>query len=1195
MTQHSRFEVASTDLRGTRLIEASAGTGKTFAITSIVSRLIGELGLGIDRILIVTFTEAATAELRDRVRSRLTNDAASAEPAAQKRYESALRDFDEAAIFTIHGFCKRILDEHAFESDVSYDLELVPDLSEMCREVVTDDWADRLYGADPLLVRCLELEKVSIEELMSLVLTVAAQPYRRILPGATSSGLDPLEEFCEAFACAAQIWRGRREEILEKLDGAWDDLNRNSYSLKLKQRKAQLLDSLFGGDVPADVALDKDLEKFASPCLEARTKKSRRPPLDPFFDACARLCSARAQLKEVAVRFRMDAVGSCLRRMEERKAKAGVQSFDDLLLRMRSALQSPRGAALAQVVRARFHAVLIDEFQDTDPVQYEVFSRIYGETTLPLFLIGDPKQSIYGFRGADIFTYLDAVRDAGDDVFGLDTNWRSDPGLVRGAQALFAKSQRPFVLPGISYPHVKSREGAEDALRCGGKKAPPLRLGFVSCEDVEEGALQKNKQAIKKTEAVPLVADFIAGRIVTLLGQGYALEVGATRRFIEKADIAVLVRSNRQAELVRDALTKRRVKAVCYGQKGVFESAEAEELLTVLTAVAHTASSEKLRAALATEALGLTGDQIEALATDEPSWDRWVERFGQWSALWRSRGVEATLRRILEENTDGGSETVAAQMLARAGGERRLTNWRHLMELLGEVEARDHLGPLGVIRELERHMVHEKSEQGALVRMESDEMAVKILTVHKSKGLEFPVVLCPYLWESALERPSSRKPMAFHEDDGGAVLDIGSKDRERHRRRVDDEALAEGMRLAYVAVTRARHMCEVVLGPFSGVETSPLAYALCADDSVHTAAQLAEHMKSEGAEALHLGAERLAQAAPGDVAVYRLGPHSGLHERTGERTEARLRKKELRAFCPQPERTESFSSLIMSAEHHAGEVLEGELDELDLSAKADKKNVPSAQRLALADFPRGPRAGTCLHAIFERWRPGLPSEETLAALVAEQLARHGFDARTWTGPVTRNVEDVLAARLREPDGPRLEDVAATDRLVEMEFVFPLGRSSRLTPKALRECFSRANCAVSKSYASAAGRLSFGRLSGFLKGYIDLVLRHEGRYYLLDYKSNDLGPTRDDYSDEDLVEAMVAGHYMLQEHLYTVALHRYLSVRLSGYDYETHFGGAFYLFLRGMEGPAGQTAGVFCHRPSAAVIHELDELLGGKLP
>jgi exodeoxyribonuclease V beta subunit len=1217
------LDALTVPLAGTNLIEASAGTGKTYTITTLYPRLLVELKLPVNKILVVTYTNAATAELRTRIRRRLrealtaleseqpsgdealdafvrTRIEAGQMPQDRRCLLEALRSFDDASIFTIHGFCQRMLHENAFESRVPFDAQLLSDETLLRNEVVHDFWTRELHAASELLVRHLMHKKVTLANLSILTSKAVANPLTPVLPENLDADFSAAEaNWRGAQIAAAAIWRRQRQDLIELLAQS-PALNRNSYRVNtIRNTWPNLMDEVLAVPAPDIAARFPDFRKWTNAGLAVGAKKNATPPPHEFFDACARLAEADAELAAAlvrrTVRLWLDLTEYARIEFRTRKEASRALSFEDLLHRFRAALAAAGGATLAAKIRERFGAALIDEFQDTDPVQYEIFRRIYHNSEAPLFLIGDPKQAIYAFRGADVFAYIAARSDAGESAHTLTVNRRSGPTLLRGINTLFLNARQQFVLASIPFLTMEAAPSSGDELGGTAAGQAPFEILFVPRTGQEGRGDRINKEWGKS-----VLPHLVAGEVVRFLGSGATLE---GRKALPE-DVAILCRTNDQARRMQRALRDLGVPCVLQSEASVFETPEASDLERVLGAIAEPGDSRAVRAALATPVLGLDAGALRVLNQDEEQWEKWVLRFHDWHALWLKRGFMPAFRRMLEDRE------VQPQLLGLVDGERRLTNLLHLGELIETAANEIRRGPFALVRwlALMRTDLGARAALGseaAQIRLESDEKALRLVTIHKSKGLQYPIVYCPYLWDGALLREDDKKWVRFHDpDDSNRLkLDVGSDNIKQHCDQAALEVRAENMRLLYVALTRARHRCTVVWGAFRDAEGSPLGYLLHqppgAGEKDNLATITAERILSLTDEEMRADLERVAKAARGAIEVREISSAPGTLYRGAPQEEPVLHCREFGRMLRTQWRTSSFSGLVSEA-GAAGHPAEAEgADHDEAVDKGTGDEIAMAQRPAtmlLADFPAGPRPGQLIHEIFERIDFCRKDRERLPQLVTETLATYSFEPR-WQEPLCRAVDDVLTTPLNEDAEPLvLQRVPQERRINEMEFLFPVAEASNggdamLTGPRLAEVFARhASQSICAAYLERLRQLEFAPLAGYLKGFIDLVFEDRGRWYLVDYKSNLLGATPADYEPARLIEPMVDHHYFLQYHLYTVALHRHLTARLSGYDYDRHFGGVYYFFVRGMSPAHPFGCGVFRDRPERALIEGLSGLL-----
>lgn len=1177
-------------LHGERLIEASAGTGKTYTIAGLYLRLLlghgplieegadvgqpsaHERPLSVTEILVVTFTEAATAELRGRIRGRIhearlsfmrgeSKDAMLSQLLAEvedhelaaRRLLAAERQMDEAAVFTIHGFCQRMLKQNAFESGALFETEFLTDDSQLRLQAVSDYWRSEFYPVDKPLASAVRALWPSPAALLREMGSWLDNSELEMRPPAGDETLAARHQAAMARIDAVKReWLAQGDEIRRQTEGQMKLYTGKNYEGWL----AKISD--WAQDEGSGYALPKDLERFGQETLEAKLNKGKAPPTLSLFSQIDALLASRPGIRDLILQRAAVVVRS---RMQASKQQAHQLSFDDLLKDLDGALGSGLGERLCERIRATYRVAMIDEFQDTDPQQYRIFHRLYGgHTDTALLMIGDPKQAIYGFRGADIFTYIQARRNVSAH-YTLGRNWRSSRALVAAVNGLFERAKDPFIYEAdIPFLPVEA-QGKSKALQLDGEAAPVLHCWQLSGQPTFNKGDYQSRMA--RATAVEI------HRLLTLAREGKA-QIGDQP--VKAGDIAVLVRTGAEGKLVQQELARLAIASVYLSNReSVLAQVEAREILLILHACQNPGEERSLRAALATGLFDLDAKALDELASDERAWESAVQEFMEYRKIWHKRGVLAMLRALLHRRN------LASSLLASPNGERRLTNFLHLGELLQQVSC-ELDGEYALLRWLgEAASRPDGQDAEQVLRLESERKLVQIVTIHKSKGLEYPLVFLPFI----CSHRAADTPL-FHEADGAGnrtVLDLTGA--EASLAEADKERLAEDLRLLYVALTRGVYATWLGLAPVrSGNGKSEKT------DLHQTAIGYLLQKGEEGdAQTLATALTELAQALPGvavgEPSLTRPAPMAAEEEQPGE--------PQVRHFTGTLERDwwiSSYSGLAAQGHGHSKGVLAnpGFDDEVVTEAAALAADLSTAQPEeapppSIFTFPKGARPGTLLHSLFEtidfQSAAGAPLTEHIATL----LAQDGFD-ESWAQVLQQQLEAVLDTPLDTGFGEpvRLRDLTPERKQVELEFFLPMGR---VTAPALT-----ALCQQHDPLSRGNKPLSFATVQGMLKGFIDLVFEWQGRWYLLDYKSNHLGMSPADYSRPALEQAMAEHRYDLQYQLYSLALHRLLALRLPGYDFEQHFGGVFYLFLRGM--PQG---GIFHTRPSRELVLGLDRLFG----
>ncbi|HCE4088046.1 TPA: exodeoxyribonuclease V subunit beta [Klebsiella pneumoniae] len=1158
-------------LIGERLIEASAGTGKTFTIAALYLRLLLGLGgeaaypraISVEELLVVTFTEAATEELRGRIRSNIHElriaclrgesdnplySALLAEIAdkddAAKTLLLAERQMDEAAVFTIHGFCQRMLSLNAFESGMLFEQQLIEDESRLRYQACADFWRRHCYPLTRDIAAVIhDVWKGPRDLLKSLDRWLQGEaPQLKSPPAPNETLAERHQQIIARIDSLKQQWREQVGEIEGVLENSGLDrrkFNRGNQGKWMEKVNAWAQEETLSYQLP------DALEKFAQSFLLERTKAGGEPPVHPLFSAVESLLASSLTLTDLVLARAMVEIRDAVAREKRRRGELG---FDDMLSRLDEALRGDSGETLASAIRQRFPVAMIDEFQDTDPQQYRIFRRIWRrQPETALLLIGDPKQAIYAFRGADIFTYMKARGDVAAH-YTLDTNWRSSPGMVGSVNRLFSLSDNPFMFHEIPFLPVKAA-AKNKGLRftVDAADVPAMNVWLMPGDTVGSGDYQTFMAQLCATQIRDWLSAGQRGRALLWRGE--------TSRPVQASDITVLVRNRLEAAQVREALQTLGIPSVYLSNRdSVFETLEAQELLWLLQAVLAPERENTLRSALATSMFGLTALDIENLNQDEQAWDALVEEFSEYRQIWRQRGVMPMLRALMT------ARHIAENLLATRGGERRLTDILHISELLQEAASQlesEH----ALVRWLAQHIAEPDSNAASQqMRLESDKHLVQIVTIHKSKGLEYPLVWLPFIARFR------KQDQAFYHDREtfAAVLDLGQD--EASLELAEAERLAEDLRLLYVALTRAVWHCSLGVAPLSSRKSGNSDFHLSA---LGRLLQAGEAMDAAGLAA------RLADFCHGDIALQIPGELDLTPWQAPAATIPRLSARELQRRIADDWRVTSYSGL----QQHGFSGGQDLLPRLDVDA-AGVGEVVEEPQLTPHQFPRGAAPGTFLHSLFEELDFTQPVPE---GWMAEKLQLSGFDAQ-WAPVLTDWLGGVLKTRLPGPD-IALNQLAARDKQVEMAFYLPIAQL--LTAERLD--------ALIRQYdplSADTPPLDFRQVRGMLKGFIDLVFRHEGRYYLLDYKSNWLGEDREAYTRPAMEQAMRAHRYDLQYQLYSLALHRYLRHRLADYDYDRHFGGVIYLFLRGMDGQEGGQ-GIFTTRPVRPLIDDLDQLFAGE--
>ncbi|RUL78242.1 exodeoxyribonuclease V subunit beta [Dyella choica] len=1207
MSEMTPLDPLHLPLQGVRLIEASAGTGKTWTLAALYLRLVlghgGQQAQLPAQILVVTFTRAATAELRERIRERLATAAAAfrgqregddfllqliaeyphpdQRAAAARQLDLAAQWMDEAAIHTIHGWSQRMLAQHAFEGSEAIDD--VADENERLAEAVRDYWRSYCAPLGEAEAACMATQWRNPQALQRAVRPLLLLPLQRVrVQGQPLPKLDDLPEALRrhqaprrlAELAARALWQADADTIESMLRTAVQAkvLKNNIFLPKTLERELPALREWANG---ADVD-PATLERYTQTKLDSAVSKGNEPPAHHVFEAIQSLLDVRKAeppLAPLLLSHALPWIATRTEQIRERQAKPG---FDDMLRQLDAALQGPHGTQMADTIAGQYPVALIDEFQDTDPLQWRIFQRIYADRPgTGLLLIGDPKQAIYGFRGADIHTYLAARDQAQSPTWTLTTNYRSVSPLVAAVNRIFHYADQwpqgafAFGHGARSLPFSSiDAAGAKRSLFHAGQPVAPIHLEvFAGDKPLSVGTYMETAAAHAAAYVVDLLEAAQAGRC-------HFIDEAGTQAALRPRDIAVLVRSKREAACIRTALRQRGVHSVYLSENdSVYAAEEAPDVLLWLQACAMPSSDRAMRAALASATLQRSLEELDRLNHDEAYWEWCGERFRELQSLWQRHGVLAMLHNLLH------AFDLPARLLARPDGERVLTNLQHLAELLQHAAANLD-GEYALIRYLASQITRasegdaETSEE-QVVRLESEADLVKLITIHKSKGLQYPVVMLPFV--SRYQEAPRGSVQPWHDDAGRTWIDLAPD--AQAQQRIEHERLQEDLRLFYVALTRAEHACWLGVACVADrnrplLHRSAFGYVLSGGEQAIEPAELLARVEAlrDGSRDIQV---HLAEAFPGGR-IYRPTRRAGA-------------EPQARAYAlppPEPWWISSYSALTHGEAALARQTAPDTAmqDVLAEAARESAEWTTAGIDYGMHAFPRGAEAGTFLHDLLE-WiaETGFAAVAKDVTELEQQIARRcqrrGWQA--WIAPLSQWLPALLQLPLMLPDGGTLTLAQVTDARryqAELEFWF---EAHRVDTQLLDQLVTRHTLGGVRRPL-----LPSNRINGMLKGFVDLIVEQQGRYYVIDYKSNWLGDSSAAYTPAAMREATLQARYDLQYAIYTLALHRLLRARLPGYDYERHVGGVLYLYLRGLD----QTGhGVHAERLPFALIEAMDRL------
>jgi exodeoxyribonuclease V beta subunit len=1171
-------------LEGMQLIEASAGTGKTWSLVVLYARFVLERGLPVSEVLATTFTRAATAELRARVRSvfaalsaQLSGSTPSEEldTAAQAvlaacersgvtpgvlRHRALLAQtsLDEAPILTMHGFYQRTLAEQALASGDLLEAELTQDADAELLLMAQDFWREHIAGlgqhnsargTDAL--RRTEKTFATPQKLAHWTSRVLAQgePQLRVAEHARDvqmvrsrwyHSLDLVEQAAQS--CRQALALGTVEAVLQDAIER-GTFKRDTYKANVVPARFRLLASWLQGDQLKPDGWQKLVELLGASGI-AQQRQDDRPITHPLFECVDTAYAAQQALDDatadMVISLKLQWLMQVREQLPKRLAAQGLRATDQLAPQLCRLLESERGSALRHALRYRYRAVLVDEFQDTDAAQWQVIHQLFAGTEVAVVLVGDPKQAIYRFRGADLDAYLQA-RASIDETYCLVENYRGTPALVDAQNAIFEVEPQSAEATGlfgdarIGYPRVVSAG------------APAPLTGMRSCAAIE--VLLLDESATRRQAAAASAATAAAEWIASLLNHSPKLG----DRALLAEDIAVLVRTNEQGLLMRRALMRAGVNAAMRPRLRVYDSFEAQQLLWLLDALNDPSDRAAVRRAYACALLGRTTSDLLRMAESVDDWADAVAQLRRWQQLAQQRGVMACLMQVM-------IDTAVVQSWAQLpDGERRLVNLRHLIELLADAKMPAH--DLAALRNhLSQCMASWEQSDSTLLRLESEERAVKVMTTHSSKGLQFPVVVLPFQW---LSKTNSSDTIQLSVEGHHRVLDLGPSV-------MSDSAAGEGeeARLNYVALTRAQNLCmviDVMLDTSEPTDDTAPASVLARLRSGRTWQQIAAKLQGQI-----------------EVSAVDAGQHS-LELRPAQLSVPQIDVARIQRNIDAPWQLSSYSALIRASDRNS--LLEQHASAATMTVDRDRSIAaedPTPVNLEEGGirwrFPAGPVAGECLHAILERLDFSLDANARRQA-VRSQLMRFGFAAS-----LCDEVDDWLQ---------QIAAVSLTQQGATLAQVFASGGCAREWGFDIRQPLLMADVLSQRLAQAGASSLQESPLTaslaqGFLTGIVDLVFESQGRYWVLDYKSNRLGPDASHYQAAELHAAIHEHRYDVQAAVYLFALHLHLSRTLAAYDPAHHLGGAVFAFLRGMH-PQADT-GVWRYEPTAEQLAVLTHLL-----
>lgn len=1174
---------------GVCLIEASAGTGKTYAITAIYLRLLLGISknsafsypLRAEEILVVTFTEAATKELRNRIalsvyRLRLACASGKSEDSLTSSMLSEIKETNlavhlllaaentinnvAASIFTIHSFCQRILNANSVELGILLHHSIIKDESILRQQAIADFW--RKYCSPlPIAVASIIYNYWDGPESLLADLLPYLHSAPSIVQGTISNKNESIischESIITIIETIKKQWHPSITQLIALINA--NHLNRQVYSNKNISVWVNKIEQWVSTPT-VDYEFPKEMERFRIKVISRYTTTKITAPDNPLFDLLELFYKKKTSLHELVFMLALNEVRSSI---NQEKKRLNVLGFDDLLNQLNRALALDKGEVLAQSLRDRYPVAMIDEFQDTNQQQHQIFSRIYyGQQQCLLIMIGDPKQAIYSFRGADIRTYISA-REEIRNRYTLDTNWRSAPGMVNAVNKIFQSCNKPFVFNKIPFIPVSSTSYNKDMLLILDQKPQPAMRIWVQ---PNEGMLIKDYQYLMARKCSATVSSWLNAardKRAWLAGRPNG------RKILKASDMTVLVRNRTEAALIRDALSELSISSVYLSDyENIYESPEASELLWLLHAILEPNHLSNIRRAIATSIIGFDSLAIERLNSDKQSYNIIVQEFTQYQVSWKKRGVLSMLYEIIRRYH------IAENLVVSFNGERRLVNLLHLGELL-QVASLELNNEHALVSWFTMQISDHKSEsKNHRLRLHNDSHLVHIMSVHKSKGLEFPLVFLPFT--SNFKQHKKKFSLFTDIKNNRSFLDFEAIPKNINTS-TKEEQLAEELRLLYVALTRAIYHCSIGVAPLLRD-----TYKQASNKNGYFSAfdYLMQQKLTEDVKALNTQMAALATACNGDIEIcdIQISDLSAVKPLT-PRLFKSTKKLAARVWNIK-NNNQLFINSYSKLQENDDLVFTNLPFRIDMDSIGDIQQETDKQPLTPHTFTRGALSSTFLHNLFKKINFSQPLDSEWLKI---KMIQNNIDIK-WLSILQNWIKKVVDNKLNTEE-LCLKQITTINKIVDLKFYLYINNYGTIQDlDYICKRYDKLSAICPPLYSSS--------INGIIQGFIDLIFYWHGRYYLIDYKFNWLGTNNASYSKTELIKAMVLHRYDLQYQLYTLALHRYLRHRLVDYDYESHFGGIYYLFLRGIEGGYSYN-GIYACRPNVALINGIDQLFSAK--
>ena len=1211
MTAPTPLNPLTIPVHGIHLIEASAGTGKTWNIAALFTRLVLLEKQNVEKILVVTFTKAATAELKTRLRARLDQAltalkrtpnaqtqpetlrqnslddknrpddflfhlltqalASESQERLQLRLTAAISNFDNAAIYTIHGFCQRILQDFAFYCQTPFNIQLNEDPNDNPNLIAIQDYWRTQIAPNPVQAQLVYQHNQTPEKQLQALSPYLARPYLQLRQPENEcnefrrSQNAHIAQTQQAFQ---QAWQHVCAQLPQIQAAFWQlhpHLNKQSYNAARCEDRFARLHQFSGCPSPATIwqLLTESSHTqaiFTAEFLQSKAnqdKKSKQKiqlPAEPLalidttLGALATAAQAHIQAESQALIQLSHNIIHYLRAQNEADKKTSPnRQFDDLLLDVYHALspEKPHAQALARALSANWQTALIDEFQDTDPLQYAIFQAAFmqpqrqpenecNQNKTAFYMVGDPKQAIYSFRGADIYAYLAAADTIPPtNRHTLSQNHRSHAALVHTVNALFSRPN-PFALPQIPYTPARAAR-SQSTLPAG---TAPLRLTWLNQDPTADNSDPLAQRA----------AQWCAQEIAVTL---HAHAQGKTP--ISAGQIAILVRTRKEGTLMQRQLKTHHIQSVLLSRDSIYAEEETQAVYALISFILNPQRTQHLIYLLSGCLYNHTAAQIQQLNQNEAQLTQWTDAANQAAQTWQQHGVYTALQQFLRQSQ-------AETTLLSQRNDRTLTNLHQILEILATQDEKGQ--PPSALQQwlgqqIQASQHNANPQDHALLRLESDENLVKIVTMHAAKGLQYPIVYCPFVWKASNQQTPEWQ--IIHQNHQAQLIHK-TQLTDSDQQQAQTEQRSEDLRLLYVALTRAEEQLNIYIASYPKTEHSPLAYLI-----QH---QQPEKGKAGKDEYAHIQAQAYRQSWQNFIAQHpehiqwhdtlALPQYTGSLKPSQAPTNEPQPAYQATAVPPRSYRSPQHTSFTALSRHSTA--LPSEQTPLDpgeqtAQAQNSQDSLKPDAPPTIAQFPQGTAAGICLHSLLERYPFAQPGRQNLP-LIQTTLDQHNINSQQWQDTIAQLIEDTRHTPLL----PHTTLSTLPPQNILTEFAFLL-HTQHFTLSSLKTWFAQ-HSQLAPEIITAAQNLSFRDVQGYINGYIDLLAQTEtGDTLIIDYKSNWLGNSPSDYTQAALNQAVAQHHYALQALLYAIATARYLTSR-NAPPATLHIR---YLFLRGLDG------------------------------